>query len=252
MIMRNPLGALAAATLLAFAPLGTALAVVVDTGDARTVTVAGLGEIRAEPDMATVTLGVTARNPALDAARQQANRVVDALLKLTRELKIPDAQVRSTRINVNPEYDWNEAKRQQEFRAYVVTRQLVIDLRDLDKLGPLMERSLAAGANLVQEPVLDSSKRAELERQALALAVEDARRNADVLARAVGMAVGLARSVHGSGGGRPPGPPMPMMAMARAEMKADGAATYQAGELLFGATANVVYDLVPATGAKPR
>ncbi|MCZ8133193.1 MAG: SIMPL domain-containing protein [Steroidobacteraceae bacterium] len=247
--MRIPSGALAA-TLIAFTAFAAAPADADD--DARTLSVAGIGEIRAEPDMATVTLGVTARNPALDAARQQANRVVESLLKLTRDLKIPDAQVRSTRISVNPEYDWNEAKRQQEFRAYVVTRQLVIDLRDLEKLGALLERSVTAGANLVQEPVLDSSKRTDLERQALALAVEDARKNAEVLARAVGMAVGPARSVTGGDSTRPPGPPMPMMVMARAEMKSDAAATYQAGELLFGATASVVYDLVPAAGARAR
>lgn len=214
----------------------------------RTVSVNGTGEIRAQPDYATVTLGVSARQPTLEAARQEANKVVDGLLKITRELKIPDARVRSTRVNVNPEYEWNEPKRQRQFVGYTVTRQLIVDLRELDKLGVLMERAVTAGANFVQEPILDSSERTEFERRALALAVEDARKNAEVLARSVGMAVGPARNVsgHGNGGGPRPMP----MAMARGEvaaMKADESpGTYQAGDLVFGANASVTFDLVAA------
>jgi uncharacterized protein YggE len=214
--------------------------------DPRVVVVSGQGEVRAQPDRATVTVGVLARRPTVEAARQEANRVQAALLGVTRSLQIPDAQVRSTRVNVSPEYTWNESKRQREFVAYVVQRQIVVDLRDIEKLGPLMEKSLTAGANDVQEPFLDSTKRKDLEREALVLAVEDARRNADVLARAVGMAVGPARNVQGSGVS--PGPPM---AMARLDAVAAAAPvespqTYQSGELVFGASANVTFDLVPA------
>jgi uncharacterized protein YggE len=215
----------------------------------RVVVVSGQGEVRAQPDRATVTVGVLARRPTVEAARQEANRVQAALLGVTRGLQIPDAQVRSTRVNVSPEYTWNESKRQREFVAYAVQRQIVVDLRDIDKLGPLMEKSLTAGANDVQEPQLDSTKRKDLEREALVLAVEDARRNAEVLARAVGMAVGPARNVQGNGFS--PGPPMPM-AMARRDAVAasppiEAPQTYQTGELVFGASANVTFDLVPAS-----
>jgi uncharacterized protein len=214
----------------------------------RVVMVQGAGEVRAQPDRATVTLGVTVRKPTVEAARQEANRVTESLLEVARGLQIRDEQIRSTRIDASPEYTWNEPKRQREFRGYVVQRQMIVDLRDIEKLGPLLEKGMTAGANLVQDPVLDSSKRKDLERQALALAVEDARRNADVLARSVGMAVGLARSVTGNGAATP-SYPRPMMAMARGAT-ADGAVespqTYQTGELVFNASASVTYDLVPA------
>lgn len=227
--------------------LGLAMPLAQAGEDPRVVVVSGQGEVRAQPDRATVTVGVLARRPTVEAARQEANRVQAALLAVTRGLQIPDAQVRSTRINVSPEYTWNEARQQREFAGYLVQRQIVVDLRDIEKLGPLMEKSLSAGANDVQEPLLDSTKRKELEREALVLAVEDARRNAEVLARAVGMAVGPARNVQGNGFS--PGPPMPM-AMARRDVAAappvESPQTYQTGELVFGANANVTFDLVPA------
>lgn len=238
----------AAAAVAACALLGLAAPPADAADEPRVVVVTGQGEVRAQPDRATVTVGVLARRQTVEAARQEANRVQAALLGVTRGLQIPDAQVRSTRINVAPEYTWNEAKRQREFTGYLVRRQVVVDLRDIEKLGPLVEKSLSAGANDVQEPVLDSTKRKDLEREALVLAVEDARRNADVLARAVGMAVGPARNVQGNGFS--PGPPMPM-AMARQDVAAappvESPQTYQTGELVFGATANVTFDLVPAS-----
>ena len=238
----------AAVALAAWAALGVATPAAYAADEPRVVVVSGQGEVRAQPDRATVAVGVLARRATVEAARQEANRVQAALLAVTRGLQIPDAQVRSTRINVSPEYTWNEARRQREFVGYLVQRQVVVDLRDIDRLGPLVEKSLSAGANDVQEPFLDSSQRKDLERQALALAVDDARRNADVLARAVGMAVGPARNVQGNGFS--PGPPMPM-AMARRDVAAaapvESPQTYQTGELVFGATANVTFDLVPAT-----
>lgn len=244
--MRMPIGTLVATLVLAGALAAPARA---DDHreEPRVVSANGQGEVRAQPDYATVTLGIAVRQPTLEGARQEANKVVEALLKLTRDLKIPEQRVRSTRVNVNPEYEWNEPKRQRQFLGYSVTRQLVVDLRELDKLGVLLEKSVTAGANLVQEPILDSSQRTDFERQALALAVEDARRNAEVLARSVGMAIGAARNVSGSGQG---GGPRPMpMAMARAEMavaSAEAPGTYQTGDLVFAANASVTFDLVEA------
>jgi uncharacterized protein YggE len=243
------LAALAGVLLAELSLSGAAIAAApAPAEEPRLVTTNGVGEIRAQPDMATVTIGVLARKPTLEAARQEANRVQAALLAMTRELQIPNEKVQSTRVSASPEYTWNEPKRKREFVAYVVQRQVVVEVRDLEKLGSLMEKSLTAGANQVNDPVLDSSKRKELERQALALAVDDARRNADVLARAVGMSVGTARNVTGNGAFQPPSP-MAMYKVARAvaaDAPVESPETYQTGEMVFTANANIVWDLVPA------
>ncbi|HJY37788.1 MAG TPA: SIMPL domain-containing protein, partial [Steroidobacteraceae bacterium] len=64
----------------------------------RTIGVSGQGEVRAEPDRATITLGVESRKPKLDDARAEVAKTVDAVLKLTRDLKIDQKLVRSTRV----------------------------------------------------------------------------------------------------------------------------------------------------------
>jgi len=123
-----------------------------------------------------------------------------------------------------------------------VSRQVQVELRDLEQLGPLLERAVDAGVNQVNDPVLDSSRRKVLEREAMTKAVEDARLNAETLARAAGAKLGAVRTLNGSSST----PPMPMYrrgaVMADAAMAAE--ATYQPGDMKFSATVNAEYDLV--------
>jgi len=230
---------------LAFALLLACTAAHADQDDhPRTVGVSGQGEVRAEPDRATVTLGVESRKPKLEDARAAVAKTVDAVLKLTRDLKIDPKQVRSTRINVQPEYNWgaNNAN-ERTLIGYYVARQVEVELHDLEKLGQLLEKSTDLGVNQMGDPRLDSSKRQDLTREALAKAVVDARQNAEVIAKAAGARLGNARTINANTEFSQP--PVPMVRAMAMEAKAAGAAPYQSGEMTFNATVNVQYDLIP-------
>lgn len=212
----------------------------------RTISVSGQGEIQAEPDRAVLTLGVEARKPKMDEARAEVAKTVEAVLKLTRDLKIDQKYVRTTRINIQPEYNWDNNARERNLIGYFVSRQVEIDLRDLEKLGQLLEKSVDLGVNQMGDPRLDSSKRRDLEREALAKAVADAKLNAEVVAKAAGARLGPPRTISASSGFVPP--PMPMMktAMVRGEA-ADAAGSYQSGQMVFNGQVQVEYDLIPTT-----
>jgi hypothetical protein len=210
----------------------------------RSVSVSGSGEVTAEPDLAHVTLGVEARRPTMAEARAEVARTVDRVLALTRDLRIDPKLVNATRVQVQPEYSWNEKDRQRVLLGYLVSRQVQVEVRDLEQLGPLLERAVDAGVNQVNDPVLDSSKRTSLEREAMAKAVEDARLNAETLAKAAAVRLGPVRMLSGASSA----PPMPMyrrgpMAMADAAA-APPEETYQPGEMKFSATVNAEYDLL--------
>jgi len=227
--------------LCAFVLSGAAAAA--ESEHPRTVSVAGLGEIQAEPDQALVTVGVEARKPKLEDARAEVARSIDAVLKLTRDLKIDPKYVRATRVNVQPEYNWDNNAKERSLIGYFVSRQVEVDLRDLEKLGQLIERSTDLGANQLGYPRLDSSKRRDLERQALAKAVEDARLNAEVVAKAAGARLGPARTISASSGFVQPPIPMMKTMVARAQAN-DSAQTYQSGQMVFNANVQIEYDLI--------
>ena len=209
----------------------------------RLVTVTGEGEVKAMPDMAYVTLGVEARKPTLAEARAQVNAAVERLLALTRELRIDPKLVDSSQLQVQPEYRWNERDSQRVLLGYVVSRQVEVELRDLDRLGPLLERAVTAGANHVGGARLDSSKRKELEREAMTRAVEDARLDAEALARAASARLGTPYSLSAS-----TAMPFQPKYMERAVMAqaADAGAeqTYAPGEMKYTATVSAQYELI--------
>jgi uncharacterized protein len=213
----------------------------------RTVSVQGQGEVQAEPDRAFITLGVESRKLKLEEARADVARAVDAVLKLTRDLKIDQKLVRSTRVNVQPEYNWDNNARERNLIGYFVSRQVEIELRDLEKLGQLLERATDLGVNQLGDPRLDSSKRRELEREALAKAVEDARANADTVAKASGGKLGSARTISASSGFVPPPMPMARMKVAMAAEAADASQSYQSGQMSFTGTVQIEYDLIVTT-----
>ena len=229
--------------LVAIATLVAATAMA-DEPRPRTVSVTGQSEVAAEPDMARVTLGVDSRKPTMAEARTEVTATVDRVLALCRELKIDPKYVNATRLQVQPEYRWNEKDRKRVLLGYAVTRQVEIELRDLEKLGTLLEKAVDAGVNQVGDPVLDSTRRKELERQAMTKAVEDARLNAETLARAAGVKLGTVRTLNGNAS--PPSVPI-----YRSKVDDGGRCggapeeTYQAGEMKFAAMVNAEYDLVP-------
>jgi uncharacterized protein YggE len=210
----------------------------------RTITVSGQGELKAEPDRAVVTLGIESRRPKLEEARSEVAKTVEAALKLTRDLKIDQKLVRATRINVQPEYNWDNNARERNLIGYYVSRQIEVDLRDLDKLGQLLERAFDLGINQVSDPQLDSSKRRELEREALAKAVQDARLNAEAVAKAANARLGAPRTISASSGFVPPPVPLRKQAMT-AMAESDATQTYHSGEMSFTGNVQVEYDLIP-------
>jgi uncharacterized protein len=207
----------------------------------RSVNVSGQGEVQAEPDRALVTLGVQTRLPKLEDARAEVNKKIEAVLKLTRELKIDTKYVRATRISIQPEYSYDNSAR--NLLGYMVSRQVEVDLRNLEQLGQLLERAADLGVNQLGDPRLDSSKRAELQREAMAKAVVDARANAEALVKAAGGRLGRARNISGSSNAA--GPPMPFVRMQAMQAEAgDAAQTYQSGQMNFTASVQIEYDLV--------
>ena len=239
-LARTPwIAVLMVASMLASASVATAA-----EAPLRLVSVTGSGEVKAQPDMAYVTLGVEARRPTLAEARAEVNATVERLLALTRELKIEPKFVDSTRLQVQPDYRWDEKSSSQVLLGYVVSRQVDVELHDLDRLGTLLEKSVSAGVNQVGGARLDSSRRKELERAALTQAVDDARLNADALARAAGARLGPVQSLSTTGT-----MPVPMyaeraMSVAAAPMADAAEKSYQSSEMKFTASVSAQFELL--------
>lgn len=208
----------------------------------RTVTVSGNGSVTVAPDIARLQLAIVERSPSVTSAQAAAASVTERVLALLDKLRIDRKYVNTTSASVQPDYRWNQVKEQQELVGYIAQRDIQVELRDLDKLGELIEGAVKAGVNQMQPPILDSSKRRDAYRESLSLAAADARANAGTLAEALGAKLGKIVTINAVEGGPPM--PMPMMSMKADMAMAEGAPqTYNAGELRFEAMATAVFAL---------
>lgn len=204
------------------------------------ISVTGIGEVSAAPDKATISVSIEARAKRMKDAREQVSSVVGRALAVTDALEIDRKYVNTSASTIRPEYRYHDGKR--SFEGYYVSRQVLIDLRDLDNIGPLTEKLLDAGINNVSPPNLGSTKAADLKREALKRAIADAKLNAEIIADALGQKLGKALQVNAHSNHHRPVPQPMMMKAAFAE--ADSAAPangYETGEIRFSANVNASF-----------
>lgn len=213
--------------------------------DPKLIAVSGEAEVSAVPDRAFVWLGIEARSGSLKDAKLQANTKVDAVLKLLRDMNVDTKYVNSTSLNIVPDHVYIKAEK-RTVKRYYVTRQVRVDLRNLDQLGELMEGATDLGINLVGSPQLDSTRRDELEREALTKAVDDARLNAEAMVKAAGARLGTVRNMSTRTDAVQPLASMEFSRRADVGYEPPAtkfAGTYERGEMTFTASVKVDYDL---------
>lgn len=208
----------------------------------REVSVSGTGEVEVIPDAAWVSMSIEARHKQLDDAQSEVDQKVTSFLKLIDALKIDRKFVKTTGKTVRPEYRWEEKTRKQYLQGYYVSRQLQVDLRDLNKLGSLLHQAVEAGVNQVSPPQMRATNERELHRKALAKAAEDARANAAALAYSLGAKLGPVRNITAQQQMHYPQPRHRMAAM-EMSVKGDASQTYETGQIRITANVNASFDL---------
>lgn len=207
-----------------------------------TVAASGEGRVEVAPDIAWLSFGVSARQPTVAAARDEVARGVARLITLARQQGLADEHIATAALSVSPEFDWHPETRERRLQGHVVSRQVTLRLTDLAKLGDLTEQALGLGVTDASPASFDTSRRVELEAEALAAAARDARARAEVMAKALGAAVGAPLRIEAGGSGVTP---RPMMRMAVAEADSmSGAETYQPGLIRVTASVSATFMLL--------
>jgi len=210
------------------------------TVDLPLLTLSAQGEVRVTPDMATVGTGVETRAPtAREAMAQNAtqmDRLVAALVKAGIERKY----IQTSSINLSPQYDYSSAREGQppRFIGYQASNQLSLVVRDLAKLGSLIDAMIAAGATNINGPSFGVVDDRALLRQAREKALDDAKERAQFYATRSGYKSVRLVSISEQGGGYPV--PMPIMAM-RVKEDSAPATPVEPGQVATSVTLNVQY-----------
>ena len=209
------------------------------------VVVSASEEVDVAPDRAHLTVAVETRGRTSQLASQENARLATAILEAIRRAGIPAAQVRTVGLTVNPEYRYPEGGGRPTVVGYQAQNSVRVEIRDLSKVGAVVDATLAAGATNLSGPYFTLANPDSARREALATAVSRAQADAQVMARAAGQKLGVVLELS-SGGGveQPMFDRGPMLMAARAESAPE--TPVATGTIKVRASVTMRIQLVPA------
>ncbi len=183
------------------------LAALLAEGDsAGGISVSGRGVAVAAPDIASLSLGVSTLRDSARQARDDAASLVTDLIASLEENGIAEEDYHTSQFSINPEIDYRPSG-QQVIRGYRVTSILAVTVRDLDRVGEVIDDAVDAVGDpiRVQGVTFSIEDPAALQSEARALAMADARTKAEELAALAGVDLGKPIAIsESSAGGVPP------------------------------------------------
>ena len=208
------------------------------------ILVNGEGSAELAPDMAMLVLTVSREGETAREALDANSAAMAEVLQAMRDEKIEDRDLQTAGFSIQPRYNYPAPKpsgerEPREIIGYTVRNSLSVRVRDIDRVGAIIDKSVTLGVNEGGNITFTNADPAAAIAEARAEAVRDARSKAETLAAAAGVKTGriLEISEH-SFAPRP----MPMLnaevAMSRA---ADEAPPVAAGENSYQVTVQVTY-----------
>lgn len=177
---------LAAAT---FAEMRPSMATEVEKG-LRTVSVSASGSVSAEPDVAYVSTGVVTEADTAKEALSRNSAAMSKLIDGLKALKIGARDIQTTTINVEPRYSQSKDGRASTINGYRVVNQVRLTVRDVKRLGEILDQAITLGANQINRIAFDVEGAETLKDDARKRAMENARRRAELYAQAAGAQIG--------------------------------------------------------------
>ena len=209
------------------------------SSDGTLLFVSAQAEARRVPDVATISAGVVTQAADANAA-MRANAVqMDKVMAAVRTAGIAERDIQTSGVNLNPQYKYVE-NQAPEITGYQASNTVNLKVRDIAKLGKVLDALVASGANQVNGPSFEIDQPEAAYDEARRAALEKAQARASMYAKALGLRVRRIVSISEGGGFQPP-MPMPMMAMARGKAEADTAVS--PGETTLTANLDVVFEL---------
>jgi uncharacterized protein len=194
-----------------------------------TITVTGNGTVNATPDQASFDFGVTTNGAtaaqALSSNSSQASAIIDALKKAG----VDSSDIQTTQVSLWPQTSSNGNR----VTGYQASNSVEVKSA-IGKSGSLVDAAVAAGANNVDGPNLDTADQSSLYAQALKDGLAAAKVKAQAIAAASGLTLGSVLRVHEGGSSEP----VPMFAQAKA---AGTAVPIEAGTQQIQASVTVTY-----------
>ncbi len=160
----------------------------------RTLNVNGTGEASMTPNIAYIYLGVHTENASASDAVAENNAQTQKAIDALKGFGIDPKDIRTTNFSIYPSQKY-DANNQPTGTTYMVDNTVYVTVRNLAKLGDLLDMVIKSGVNTVNSIQFDVADKTSALKQARDEAVKDAQNQAQELAAAAGVKLGDVQSI---------------------------------------------------------
>jgi uncharacterized protein len=178
------------------------------------VIVIGEGSVSVAPDYAQINSGVTTRGKSVKEATDINSKLMTAITSSLLDAGVAQKDIQTSRFSIQPIFAPPDPHGDAKLSGYYVSNQVNVTIRDIGKAGDILDRLVAAGVTNVGNIEFlhtDASKALDQAREA---AVADAKRKAEIYAKASGLTLGRVVWITEDPGYAPPLPAMARMSAA--------------------------------------
>ncbi len=170
--------------------------------DMPAITVSGEASVSAPPDLAQIDAGVASDAKTAREAAEANNAAMAKVLQALKTAGLADKDVQTSRLSLQPQYAPNRPG-QTQVTSYRASNRVTIKLREVAKVASVIDTVVGAGANDVGNIYFTVAEPSKLLDDAREKAVADARRKAEIYAKAAGVTLGKPLSISEDGAPAP-------------------------------------------------
>ncbi|HAU21894.1 MAG TPA: hypothetical protein DCS24_04730 [Erythrobacter sp.] len=208
----------------------------------RTIELSVFEQFEVEPDLVTISAGVTNMAPSAVEAMRENSTQMQRVIERLKSLGVDAKDIQTASINLYAQYDYDRDLKRQVFRGYQASNRVTVKFRDLVRVGEVLDALVDAGATNLNGPTFSAENDAEAKEEARKRAFERAYQRALSYAQMAGYSkvklLLLSESLVGNG-------PVPIAAP-RAMMAevADATVPIEPGTVSGGISISVSYEMI--------
>ncbi len=181
------------ALALALAACGPAAAPA--ASPARSLTVSGTGTVTLTPDIAYVYIGVHTENADIAQAVSSNNTLAQAVVDALHSSGVDAKDVQTNNFSVYTNNSYDKLTGQVNGSSFAVDNSVYVTVRDLSKLGSLLDTAIKAGANNINSVSFDLADKTAAMTQARQKAMDDAKNLATEISQTAGLSLGEIQTI---------------------------------------------------------
>lgn len=153
-----------------------------------TITIDGEGKVNAIPDIAQISLGIQTQNVKVVDAQKENTDKMNKIINQLKAQGIDAKDIQTQNYSVYPNYDYTNGR--QTLKDYTISQSLNVKIRNLDKVGDILQQSTTLGANQIGSLNFTIDEPEMLKQQAREKALQNAKTKAEALAKIAGVRLG--------------------------------------------------------------